>query len=624
MFTQLRTFSTLTVIVLCLSASSARAGIPGIPSIPGVPPVPTVKQATKDVVSKELVKQMGDEFNLDQPLRLSADAEYPTMPTLPGGAFRPVSQNIVKSLFAHAHDGRVGFPAGDYAVTVFAYCMMAHVHPPMRNKFRLTPIQGKWADIASALFARTAYSNNPGDVQILTWSLLAGMKYSELSPKSQHLVDTVLPDFKSRLQTSFYEELQRKWTQISANVPGVPSFDAALGQLGDVGKSIVALRDVRNELMANAADYDRTMMDFANIGVARIPSEPEPTPWSVVQPGVYARLMIKGGYLSAGVLEIRVTHQAVASQRIQVALRGKRGSERNVAAGIGGIVNLGTTGFAGYPGSAMQALGWNPEPQNPPGGGSPGGGAPGGPPQPGGPGQPPGGATPGPGKPPGGATPGPGEPGGGGGGGTGGGSGTGGGNGGDDDNGDASTPCDPPDNMFGVDKGALLGDGPSGMDLGRGKGHGIVCLLLKPFVDLAPLGWPKRGNSEVDYGTVGFSLFGHPQLEHVVVTVRYTYATSWSQQNGYVKKHVTAVIDYGSVSSLCPELQQTLAGNGSPPMPGWLSEAELENRLCITGMQGQTMHINAWVGDGDNVFSQSQAHEVDPTAFLYADSQGHM
>src|ERR1700730_7905996 len=308
MSSQIRMTSMLGVLIVFLSVSGpSRAALPGIPSLPGVP---TVKQAAKDVVSKELVKQIGDELHLRQRLRCSADAEYPTTPPLPGGAFRPVSQNIVKSLYAHSRDGRVGFPAGDYAVSVFAYCMMAHVHPPMRNKFRLTPIQGKWADIASGLFARTAYSNNPGDVQILTWSLLAGMKYSELSPKSQHLVDTVLPDFKSRLQSSFYEELQRKWTQISANVPGVPSFDAELGQMGDVGKSIIALRDVRNELMANAADYDRTMMDFANIGVARIPSEPEPTPWSVIQPGVYARLMIHGGYLSAGVLQIRVTPQA--------------------------------------------------------------------------------------------------------------------------------------------------------------------------------------------------------------------------------------------------------------------------------------------------------------------------
>lgn len=618
MSSQLRWVLVFTVCVLMLNLGEARASFPGVPGIPGLP---SVNQAAKDVVSKELVKQMGDEFNLDQPLRLSSAAEYPTTPTLPGGAFRPVSQDVVKSLFAHSHDGRVGLPAGDYVVSVFAYCMMAHVHVPMRNKFRLTPIQGKWADIASALFARTAYSNDPEDVQVLTWAMLAGMKYSELSPRSQHLVDTVLPDFKSRMQTSFYEELQRRWAQVSANVPGVPSFDSALGQMGDVGKAIIAVRDMRNELIANADNYDQTMIDFANIGVGRIPSEPAPTPWSIVHPGVYARLLIRAGYLSPGALEIRVTPQAVASQGVRVAARGRRAGGRAVAAGIGDTFNFGSTGSAGFPGSAVQALGWNPQPQNPPGP-LPGGGPPPPPQPPGGQTPSPGGPTPGNGNSPSPPSPTP-EPGGGGGGGGGGGSGGSGGSSGDDP-GDASSSCDPPDNMFGVDKGKLISDSPAGMNVGRGKGHGLVCLLLRPFIVLGPLGWPTRGNGEVDYGSVGYSLFGHPEPTHVVIAVRYTYATSWNQYHGYVKKHVTAIIDYGGVSPFCPELVQTLQGNGKQQIAGWLSGAELENRLCITGMQGQSVHITAWVADGDNPLLQSQAREVDPNNFLYADSQGHM
>ena len=225
--------------------------------------MPSANQAAKDVVSKELVKKLGDEFYLEQPLRISAEAQYPITATLPGGAFSPVSQNVVKNLYAHSRDGHVHFPPGDYEISIFNYCMLAHQHVPTRNKFRLTPIQGQWADIASALFARTSYGYNPHDVQILTWSLLAGMKYQELSPASRHLVDTVLPEFKSRMQESFYEKLQRYWGQISSNVPGVPSFDAALGQMGDVGKEIIQLRDIRNELIANAANYDSIMRDFA-------------------------------------------------------------------------------------------------------------------------------------------------------------------------------------------------------------------------------------------------------------------------------------------------------------------------------------------------------------------------
>ena len=153
--------------------------------------------------------------------------------------------------------------------------------------------------------------------------------------------------------------------------------------------------------------------------------------------------------------------------------------------------------------------------------------------------------------------------------------------------------------MFGVDNGTLIDDGAGGMDIGRGKGHGIVCLLLRPFVDLAPLGWPTRGGGQIDDGSAGFTLFGHPQAGHVVITAHYTYATGSTLIQPFVKQHITAVIDYGGVTGFCPDLTQTLAGNGGGHVPGWLSGAELENRLCITGMKGQTIHVNAWVVDGD-------------------------
>jgi hypothetical protein len=513
----------------------------------------------------------------------------------------------------------VHFPPGDYEISIFNYCMLAHQHVPTRNKFRLTPIQGQWADIASALFARTSYGYNPHDVQILTWSLLAGMKYQELSPASRHLVDTVLPEFKSRMQESFYEKLQRYWGQISSNVPGVPSFDAALGQMGDVGKAIIQLRDIRNELVANAGDYDSIMRDFATIGVGRIPSGLAPTPWSIIQPGVYARMFDKGGYLNPGVLEIRVTSQAASSPNgTRVADLGHHGLPQTIAAGFG--PELPTTGWAGWPGGAVQALGWNPKPGDAPGP-APGGGPPN-------PGSAPGGNNggPNPGQAPnGGNSPQPGEsPGDNGGGGGGNNGGTNGNNpkpGGDDD-GDSSSPCDPPDNVFGVDKGKLTSDNAGGMDIGRGGGHGIVCLLLRPFISLAPLGWPDRPGGQVDDGAASFSLFGHPSPGHVVIIAHYTYATTSTPTQLYVKKHVTAIIDYGNVTAFCPDLTQTLAGNG--PKGGWLSGAELENRLCITGMPGQAIHINAWVVDGDSASSQSQAHQVDPSNFLYEDSWGHM
>src|SRR5271165_3366166 len=113
---------------MMVAIGAARAGGSDFPGIPGVPAIPNVKQATSGLVSHELVKEMGDAFFADQPLRTSADAEFPITPSLPGRPFRPASQALVQRLFAKANDGVVDFPAGDYSIRVMAYCMLAHVH----------------------------------------------------------------------------------------------------------------------------------------------------------------------------------------------------------------------------------------------------------------------------------------------------------------------------------------------------------------------------------------------------------------------------------------------------------------------------------------------------------------
>src|SRR5262249_31399293 len=155
------------------------------------------------------------------------------------------TQAIVQHLFATASDGRVVLPPGDYAISVMTYCMNLHAHAPHHNKYRLAPITGKWADIIAALNGRVGTRYSPGDVQVLSRSLQAGMKYSEMSSHSRKIVDAVLADFKPRLQQSFCELLQQRWAQLSANVPGAPSFEQALNQMGDVGKAIKEVRDAR-------------------------------------------------------------------------------------------------------------------------------------------------------------------------------------------------------------------------------------------------------------------------------------------------------------------------------------------------------------------------------------------
>jgi hypothetical protein len=596
-----RMVSAVVVCALLLQVGTARASLPGIPGVPGVP---TVKQATQAVVSKAIVKSMGETFVVEQPVRVSLSDAYPTVDKLPGGPFRPTSQAQLQRFFSQAHDGHVRLPVGDYAISVMTYCMNLHAHAPHHNKYRLAPITGKWADIVAALNGRVATRYSPGAVQVLSWSLQAGMKYSEMSSGSRRIVDAVLPEYKPRLQQSFYEVLRQRWAQLSANVPGVPSFDQALNQMGDVGKAIKEVRDARNTLIVNANDFDRIAAQFANIGTPRVAGIHGATPWSVIAPGVYARMRNRGSLLSLGVLQIRVTSQA-AFTGVRVAAAGTRGLAKANADAGGTNVPIPT--YAGSPDAAVQPLSMTPRPGDAPDPGLAGSGGV----TNGGSGNT-GGDTNGPDS---GGNSGPSNL-------TGNNAGTSGGFVPSDDD-DEQSSCDPPDNMFGVDQGQLISTSASGMRLGRGAGDGIVCLLLRPFIDLAPLGWPERGSAEVDYGTVGYGVPGLPRSNHIVFLVHYTYATTGDIVQPYVKKHITALIDYGDVTAFCPELAQTLQLSGTTPIADWLSGDVLESRLCITAMTGQTMQINARVIDGDAVGPASMGHAVDPQTFLYEDGWGH-
>jgi hypothetical protein len=114
-----------------------------------------------------------------------------------------------------------------------------------------------------------------------------------------------------------------------------------------------------------------------------------------------------------------------------------------------------------------------------------------------------------------------------------------------------------------------------------------------------------------------------------VVIAHYTYATSSTITQLIVKHQVTAVIEYNSVSAPCPELSQTLQSHtvlsiGSPTTSGWLSGAELENRMCIAGVLGGNMNVQSWVVDGTAVNQLDLNHPVDPQDFLYQDAWNHM
>jgi hypothetical protein len=102
------------------------------------------------------------------------------------------------------------------------------------------------------------------------------------------------------------ELLQNRWNTVSSTIPGVPSFDSALGQMGGLGTSIIEVRNARSEILGNAADFD-AMRNALVPGGLQGGENSGTTPWSIATSTVYERLLTQGAFGSIGLLEIHVT-----------------------------------------------------------------------------------------------------------------------------------------------------------------------------------------------------------------------------------------------------------------------------------------------------------------------------
>ncbi len=239
--------------------------------------------------------------------------------------------------------------------------MAATSHSPSGNTFNLAPLQGKWADIIAAVQSRgTLAKLSHHDLQMLSWQLQAGIKYEELSNRSRTLIDQLVPEYRPRLNQSYLEKIQSTWAQYASKIPGVPSLDSMIDQLGDAGRAIRQIELERNTLLGYQNDYDYVARIFAPSGSSGH-ANASSTPWSVVADGVYARLLNEGTYQGPGTLEIRVLTNTASQLRLVVATTMLKGLGGSVVAQAGGVPG----GMVGVPNGAVQPLGVAPDPPTP-------------------------------------------------------------------------------------------------------------------------------------------------------------------------------------------------------------------------------------------------------------------
>lgn len=287
--------ASLAIVIAGSTASAARFPLP-LPVPVGNPQDVAVKAALS-----EFGKSIGDQL----PIVVSPADAFPTG-DLPGGPFAARSAPNVTSSLRASSDGTVMLPPGDYAFTVEVFCMKASAHSPSAHRYLVAPLQGSAADVFRALNSRApTYRPDHFALQVLSWDIQAGLAYGEMRAPQQALVDRLIPDLKSRLQSDLLTRIESQYDQTAARVPGMPSFDGALSQIGPAGQAIIELQALHQQMMQPPPTFAQLAQEL----VPFAPLEPGgsgPTPWSRYSDRVYVRFVTSGNYATPGTYQIRV------------------------------------------------------------------------------------------------------------------------------------------------------------------------------------------------------------------------------------------------------------------------------------------------------------------------------
>ena len=305
--------------------------------IPGLPGVPDAQHVAVQAASKQLAPWV----HSNEPIIRDWNAVYPTVATLPGLPFSPNAnsekwksiQSSFRSQAAKSTTGLLRLPPGDYVFDIRVYCTAwynGNIHRGTaghRGLWILGPLRGARANVLATMYDRASGKDIPWhDIQTLSWAIQAGLRYDEFPPRQQQMVNELIPDLKSEILGSFTDQAQAQWNTISSTVPGLPSFDSALGSMGDTGQTILSIRNARDEIISNANDFDSLSRALAP-PLGKDDENAGDPPWSIVNDQVYERLITEGFLGSDGKLEIRVTPKKAAYRQVVAFAPGSTASD---------------------------------------------------------------------------------------------------------------------------------------------------------------------------------------------------------------------------------------------------------------------------------------------------------
>ncbi|GEM_PF-6552941 len=302
--------------ILSLGIATCVVALAGSPATRAQSLFPNPFSNAQDVAVRAALSSFGKTIGAQLPVVVSPSDAYPTS-QLPGPPFAtPRNPDITASL-RRSQDGTVPLPPGDYAFTVDVFCMQVHAGSPSGHRYLVAALRGSAADIFRALNARApSYQIEHHALQVLSWEIQAGLAYSEMQAPQRAIVDRVIPDFRSHLSADVYLRIRAQYEQVAGKVPGMPSFESALGRLGPAGQAVLQMETLREEM----AQPPPTFAELAHELVPLIPLErggSGETPWSRYSDQVYVRFVTSGNYATPGTYQVRVLNpQHLSSTRM--------------------------------------------------------------------------------------------------------------------------------------------------------------------------------------------------------------------------------------------------------------------------------------------------------------------
>lgn len=263
-------------------------------------------------------KAVGSVINTELPIRLDATNLYPTIDTLPGGAFNPKPLNVTLATLA------APLAPGDYEVQILAFCTEYSVHRPGAGvAYSLGPLLGKAKEaVANLLWRGTWQGVSPQDLQGVAWAIQSGLRFEQLPKTYQSLLTRLVPEYRGEIADDFVEKVRDTYNSSSQNVPGMPSLDSMLGGMGTAGELTLSAEAQRQALLSDATDdkvRQQTLFAGAESGIYT-PVNAEVGPWTIRIPNVaFVRYKIVSGNLSDdNIMQIRIAAGDPASAHVSL------------------------------------------------------------------------------------------------------------------------------------------------------------------------------------------------------------------------------------------------------------------------------------------------------------------